>query len=245
MTERREQILDYVISEYTETAQPVSSSQLLEQYDLPYSSATIRNEMAVLEQDGYLMNVYTSSGRVPTDLGYRYYVNRLKERERVLKQYTQVAAHFLQNLDTMAEIHMKLRTLLLSMASESGNVALGKLSSDIVLQEGLQDFLTHPSFSSVDFVREALQDLDQVRGHIDEMGEGLTKGGYELYIGEENPLEPLHRYSVIVGRCTIDNDDGTIILIGPKSMQYAKNIALVESIFNSHAYEESEEDSRE
>jgi transcriptional regulator of heat shock response len=241
MTERAEQILEYVVLLYTETAEPVSSQQILYVYNLPYSSATIRNELAHLESEEYLTHVHTSSGRVPTDLGYRHYVNRLKGREDILQQYARATYQLLHDLQTMAEVHMKLRTLLLSMATESGNVAFGKLSSDIVLEEGLEKFLTHPSFSSTEFIRNALSDLDEVKQHIDDMSQGLTSGRYELYIGEENPLEHLHRYSVIVGRCQIDGDDGTIILIGPKSMQYAKNIALVEYVLNPENYDESEQ----
>lgn len=238
MDERKQQVLEYVILEYIDTAQPVSSFNIQKKYDLPYSSATIRNELAELESEGYLMQVHTSSGRVPTDKGYRYYVNRLLGRQEILKQYASVTHKFLQDMNTMNEIHLKLKNLLLSFAQESGNVAMGKLSSDMIFEEGVSTFLRQPGFSSVEFIHNALKDLNEVKSHIDEIGRGVAQGSYKLYIGEENPIESMHKYAVIVGKFSIDSDDGTIVVVGPKGMHYAKNIALVEYMLNSDTYEE-------
>jgi len=78
LSPRQQTILGLVVKHYIATAQPVGSRTLLESYvDLQVSSATIRNEMAVLEELGYLTHPHTSAGRVPTDKGYRYFVERL------------------------------------------------------------------------------------------------------------------------------------------------------------------------
>ena len=74
---RKEKILKSLIDEYIETADPVSSAGLLSKYPLNISSATVRNEMLELEKMGYLEKPYSSSGRVPSKLGYRYYVDKL------------------------------------------------------------------------------------------------------------------------------------------------------------------------
>lgn len=240
MTPRREQILELVVIEYTESALPVSSFQLCQKYDLPYSSATIRNEFAVLEQEGYLSQMHSSSGRIPTDMGFRYYVNQLRGKNTVLEQYAQVAYQLMREFHTMTEIHSKLQKLLLSMAQESRSVTMGKLSSDLVVEEGVHSFLEQPYFSSLEFIHQALSDLQEVKHHIDDIGKSVGKGSYELYIGDENPLEPMRKYSMIVGRCEIDGDDGTIIMIGPKGMQYDKNLALIEYVLNPDDYEEQE-----
>ena len=75
------------------TAQPVGSNALVEKYELPVSSATIRNEMAALEEEGYIAQPHTSAGRVPTDLGYRYYVEALMREERVPEELEQMIRH--------------------------------------------------------------------------------------------------------------------------------------------------------
>jgi heat-inducible transcriptional repressor len=77
LTLRQQKVLGLVIRTYISTAQPVGSKALLEANDLGVSSATIRNEMAALEELGYLTHPHTSAGRVPTDKGYRFFVERL------------------------------------------------------------------------------------------------------------------------------------------------------------------------
>ena len=77
MDDRKKRILQAIVDEYINTAEPVSSGSIARRYNLDYSSATIRNEMAELERCGYLDKPHTSSGRVPSALGYRLCVNEL------------------------------------------------------------------------------------------------------------------------------------------------------------------------
>lgn len=83
LTDRRQKLLQFIIDEYVTTAQPVGSNALVEKYCLPVSPATIRNEMACLEEEGFIAQPHTSAGRVPTDRGYRYYVEVLMGEEAV------------------------------------------------------------------------------------------------------------------------------------------------------------------
>ncbi len=80
LNERRRLILKLVVQEYVETSQPVASELLVRKYGLNVSSATIRNELAALEELGFLTHLHTSAGRVPTDVGYRYFVANLMDR---------------------------------------------------------------------------------------------------------------------------------------------------------------------
>lgn len=77
MENRKQKILRALVDEYVQRAEPVASKQLAQREDLAYSSATIRNEMAELEFEGYLEKPHTSAGRIPSDKGYREYVNHL------------------------------------------------------------------------------------------------------------------------------------------------------------------------
>ncbi|MDX1614407.1 MAG: heat-inducible transcriptional repressor HrcA, partial [Candidatus Promineifilaceae bacterium] len=97
LTDRQERILELMVRSYVETGAPVGSQTLVERYDLDFSSATVRNEMAVLDDLGYLSQQHTSAGRVPTELGYRYFVQRLvgefelplPERQMIRHQFHQ------------------------------------------------------------------------------------------------------------------------------------------------------------
>jgi heat-inducible transcriptional repressor len=93
LTERRQRLLQLIIDEYVNTAQPVGSAAIVEKYELPVSSATIRAEMARLEDEGYIAQPHTSAGRVPTDLGYRYYVEALMREEIVPDELQQTIRH--------------------------------------------------------------------------------------------------------------------------------------------------------
>ncbi len=77
LSDRRESILQIVIQDYIETATPVASRHVVERYALPTSAATIRHEMQLLESDGYLTHPHTSAGRVPSNRGYRHFVQSL------------------------------------------------------------------------------------------------------------------------------------------------------------------------
>ena len=79
LDERKTAILRAIVQEYIATAQPVGSTHIAHAPGVHVSSATVRNEMAVLEQEGYLVQPHTSAGRVPTDKGYRFFVDHITE----------------------------------------------------------------------------------------------------------------------------------------------------------------------
>ena len=114
LNERKEKILDAVIRNYLETGEPVGSRTISKYTDLNLSSATIRNEMSDLEELGYIVQPHTSAGRIPTDKGYRFYVdNILKDRMAELdereKKVTEKEDLLIQKVD-------KVETLLQNMA---------------------------------------------------------------------------------------------------------------------------------
>ena len=113
LSSRQQTILGLVVKHYIATAQPVGSRTLLENYlDLQVSSATIRNEMAVLEEMGYLTHPHTSAGRIPTDKGYRYFVERLlgdielsaTERNTIRHQFHQARLEMAQWMQLAAAV---------------------------------------------------------------------------------------------------------------------------------------------
>jgi heat-inducible transcriptional repressor len=93
LTERRNQLLSLIISEYVDSAQPVGSETIVRRFELPYSAATIRNEMARLEDDGFISHPHTSAGRVPSDKGYRYYVEALMQERDLPWEVKQTIRH--------------------------------------------------------------------------------------------------------------------------------------------------------
>lgn len=103
LTVRQEELLTLIIRTYTDKPEPVSSKFLKDTYDPGYSAATIRNEMAVLDDLGYITAPHTSSGRVPTERGYRYYVKRLLDRDGLTAFERDYIAERFQNLPLAIE----------------------------------------------------------------------------------------------------------------------------------------------
>jgi len=93
LTERRARILELIIGEYVQTAVPVGSKSIARKYRLGISPATIRNEMAKLEEEGYITHPHTSAGRIPSDKGYRYYVGSLMEEEELPREVRETVRH--------------------------------------------------------------------------------------------------------------------------------------------------------
>ena len=122
LTERQEYILGLMVRSYVESGLPVGSKFLVEQYNLDYSSATVRNEMAVLDELGYLEQLHTSAGRIPTEMGYRYFVQRLiGEFELPLDERQMIRHQFHQARLDMSQ-WMRLSAAVLAHASRGASI---------------------------------------------------------------------------------------------------------------------------
>ena len=134
LTQRREAILGLVVDEYIETALPVSSRALVNRHELPLSSATIRNELAHLEEDGYITHPYTSAGRVPSDLGYRHYVEVLMLEEPIGADEQRTIEHQLHQVQGGLDEWLSLTATILASAVESVAIVTRPRASDTHLK---------------------------------------------------------------------------------------------------------------
>jgi heat-inducible transcriptional repressor len=133
LTNRKAAILDALVRQYIRTGEPVGSESLASVSGLKVSSATIRNELAALEELGYLTQPHTSAGRAPTDLAYRYYVNLLPARPRLRDAERRAIVHFFD--EALADVDGILRgtTVLLSRLTRYASLALAPSQKDAVI----------------------------------------------------------------------------------------------------------------
>jgi heat-inducible transcriptional repressor len=122
LTERQKFVLALVVHEYARTAAPVGSLSLVEQYHLDMSSATIRNELAVLTEQGYLRQPHTSAGRVPTDEGYRYFVGRLLQETVLPETMRHTISHQFYQMRHDVEQWMRLAASVLAHQSRAASL---------------------------------------------------------------------------------------------------------------------------
>ena len=135
MDERKKKILQAVIDEYVNTAEPVSSAALVEKYGLNYSSATVRNELAELEKNGYLDKTHTSSGRVPSETGYRFYVDELvKEDDISLEEMKYIQSKLSTKVNEIEDL-AKIATSTLSEITHYTTVAIGPKAETQLIEE--------------------------------------------------------------------------------------------------------------
>ena len=129
LTERQARVLELVIGEYVETASPVGSQHIQTRYRLDVSSATIRNDMAELEDAGYLSHPHTSSGRVPTEKGYRHYVESLMREEQLPWEAQQTIRHQFHQVERGQEAWVHLAASVLAQAVENAAVVTAPWTS--------------------------------------------------------------------------------------------------------------------
>ncbi|EUJ26100.1 heat-inducible transcriptional repressor HrcA [Listeria cornellensis] len=158
LTERQLLIFRAIIDHFIETVQPVGSKNLLKENNLPFSSATIRNEMSVLEEYGFIEKTHSSSGRIPSEKGYRFYVDYLLEPQKLKKQdIISIQSLFSETYFEMEQLIQK-SALMLSDLTNYTSILLGPASN----QNRLSGFRFVPINRN-----QAMLILITDQGHID------------------------------------------------------------------------------
>ena len=133
-TDRQLQILEYVVDEYVATGEPVASKALLEKYNITVSPATVRAEMAALEDLGLLEKPHTSGGRVPTSKGYEVYVNKIKDSKTNVSKIKKQIKEIFKNRDASIDDVLEEALNLINASTHSIILSKSKLES-VTLQD--------------------------------------------------------------------------------------------------------------
>jgi transcriptional regulator of heat shock response len=227
ITNRQAKILAAIVKENCESGQPVASADLVDKYQFNVSSPTIRNEMQALEKMGFIAQPHTSAGRVPTDKGFRYFVNQLMDRVKLtLKEQDKLKTELMKLQLANAEISRRLAKLV----SEHSDSASFVLLPEEVSAVGLSNILSNKSMLPED-AKEIAEFFDHLDEHSEQMIHDYTGKGPEAKIGKEITLSKNSDYSMIVSGLKLPSGKkGVIGLVGPKSMKYEKNMTLIEYI---------------
>jgi heat-inducible transcriptional repressor len=191
--ERKKQVLHAIIKDYIATAEPVGSRTISKKYDLGVSSATIRNEMSDLEESGYIEQPYTSAGRIPSDKGYRFYVDCLMEKEELVPAQIKIINRFFTQRLTEIDQTVKQTCQLMSQLSNYTSLIIlpkrsqGHLERIELIQVSLYRVLvviiTDSGFIS-QHVLELSQPMDPKR--LRDLGAFLQKKLYHLNMEQVN-----------------------------------------------------------
>ena len=135
LDDRKKKVLQAIVEEYINTAEPVSSKALINKYDLNCSSATIRNEMADLEKSGLLDKMHTSSGRIPSAKGYRYYVDELLKEDKISLEEIKYISDKLESKINEIEDLTKVTARTISEITHYTTVTIGPKTNGEIIQE--------------------------------------------------------------------------------------------------------------
>ena len=234
MTEdRRKKILNAVIEHFIQTAQPVGSKTLILTYDFKVSPATIRNDMSALESEGLITHPHTSAGRVPTDKGYRVYVDELADYD-VAKTLAHETLQTIREKNRSEQAKQKVHKAVQLLSQASPNMAFATIpESSRTFFMGFSKMLKQPEFMAQPMQACQVMEVIEDRHHF---LTGLKNIEIEneprIFIGEENILTGIESCSLILAKYNYEGYDGHIGIIGPKRMPYAFNTAILTEVRN-------------
>jgi len=228
LTDKQKKILDYVVRDYIDYAQPVSSEFLKEKHRLDIAPATIRLKMQDLTEQGYLCQPHTSSGRVPTDKGYRFFVDEIIgggcfggsgleiDFEREIK-------------DEFEDVFRLAQAMTKNLANASSSLVLSYMAEeDVILKDGWEQILRNPELQEKESISNLIDFLNYLESDVENI---LPESGFEIHIGKENLFPKASDFSMITFRYEPrDFDEIILSIVGPKRMAYEKNIGLVNNV---------------
>jgi heat-inducible transcriptional repressor len=224
MTDRQHNILNAIVEQYAEVASPVGSTLLAKLFKV--SSATIRAEMAELERMGYIKQPHTSAGRVPTDKGYRDYVNNISESEtqnnslaeRRGEKALSARVHHSGAPDRM------IRNAVDTLVELTHNLGMATIGDQLYMS-GLSNLFGQPEFINGIQVQQVARLLDNLEPWLREVAPNEP---LSVYIGQENPIGRMAGCSLIISRFRSPFSDRSYIgTLGPTRQSYRDVMSLV------------------
>ncbi len=235
MNERQSQLLAAIINEFIHTALPVGSKQIIEGGQFKVSGATIRNEMQVLSEEGFIHQPHVSAGRIPTAKGYRVYVHECmaptKHEQTARSQFASLKEQYFRKKDQ--EQVYEAVAILSRMIS---NVAFATVPhKDQVYFLGLANALRQPEFQQDPLLASDIVEVLETR-LSDVLNAAEIDEKTRYYIGDEHILSSVSSCSMIVSSYAVRGEKGVIGILGPMRMDYAYNtvaLDMVRDLLNS------------
>ena len=250
--DRNDLILDLLIKEYIETAEPVGSRTLTKRFDLGLSPASIRNVMADLEDQGFLKQPHTSAGRVPTDRGYRYWVDSLMEPEELTEEECRLIHEEVSRARTIEALAARICRLISGLTGNAVVVYvknlkrvsfLNHLLEELVHAQKLADFLEEepelfidgtsrildqPEFRDIEKMRHLLRAFDEKLNILQALMRAEEDAAVHVRIGHENEMGVFEDVSLVTKDYHLGPTPiGGVAVVGPTRMRYPKVVSVV------------------
>jgi len=223
MTNRQEEILRAIVEQYAEVASPVGSNLLAKLFNV--SSATIRSEMSVLEKMGYIEQPHTSAGRIPTDKGYRFYVNNVSELTDESKHETRAERALTSRVHHGGLPEQTIRNAVNTLVELTHNLGLATIGNKLYMS-GLSNLFGQPEFMHPGQVQEVARLLDNLEPWL---YEAAPNKPLSVFIGHENPIGRGAGCSLIISKFRSPYSDRSYVgVLGPTRQSYRETMNLVQ-----------------
>lgn len=225
---RKERILAITVDEYIKNVSPVSSSRIVQQYGVDLSSATIRNVLAELENEGYLTHPHTSAGRVPTQKGYRYYVDHLMGEIQLLEyEKACIRAEYKRECAELDKLLEKTSRVLSETTHCTSLVSVDGWGNRIFCQ-GTSFVVEYPDYQDINQIRSILAALDEKERLLQLINMELEEKT-AIFIGEELECKDIDACSLVVSRYQAKHGpSGRIAVLGPTCMDYKRVVSALD-----------------
>ena len=229
MTDRQKQILIAIVEQYAEIAAPVGSVTLAKLFGV--SSATVRSEMVRLEQLGLIMQPHSSAGRIPTDKGYRFYVNQITEDTYAptLPAFERSTRAIEARVNSyQGQTDRAIRSAVDSLVELTRNLGIATIDGQLYMS-GIGNLFSQPEFmNGGDAPQAVARLLDNLEPWL---REAAPAEPLNVYIGEENPIGKSSGASLIISKFRSPYSDKSYIgVLGPTRQSYARTIRLVRQV---------------
>lgn len=229
--DRKHDVLKAIIKHFINTAEPVGSQTIIVSYKFNVSPATIRNDMAQLEEEGLIYQPHTSAGRVPTDLGYRLFLDEMANYEEARKKAVTILQQ-VRNEYVVQKVKEKIYDAVELMARSTENVSFATLPDNPhTFYLGLANVLRQPEFLT-DSVRasQVVELLERHDRFVNLLKSLDIDNTVKAFIGKENVLEQIQSCGLIVTGYEVDGFKGFMGILGPTRMDYVFNTVIIEEV---------------
>jgi len=229
MKARKDGILAITVDQYIKTVTPISSAFISQQSLLDLSSATIRNILAELENDGYLTHPHTSAGRVPTEKGYRYYVDHLMHQIKLLEEEKRrIKSDYIKEKFELERLLEKTSVALSRMTHYTSIVSVD--GQDRIYCQGTSFVVQYPDYNDVQKIGDILRTLEEKERLLELINKDLANK-IDIYIGHEIACREIESCSLVVAKYeTKKGPTGRIAILGPTRMNYSRVVSSVDYI---------------
>ncbi|MBF0478368.1 MAG: hypothetical protein HQL26_02695 [Candidatus Omnitrophica bacterium] len=229
---RKDRVLGVTVEEYIHSVTPVSSSYITEHHFFDLSSATIRNILAELEEDGFLTHPHTSAGRVPTQKGYRYYVDYLMDQIQILEnEKAEIKAQYEAQTQELEDLLDQTSKILSDSTHYTSIVSVDGWDRKLYCC-GTNFVVQYPEYQDLKKIQDILYALDEKEKLLKVINRELLKR-INVFIGSEIKLKEVESCSMVVTQYkTHHGTSGRIAVLGPTRMDYERVVSTLNYVTN-------------